>query len=929
MIATAARTRLGGHVVAESLAALGAEAVFGVPGIHALAIWEALRGGPLRTLGFRTELAAGFAADGYARAAGGRRRCCSRPARARLNSLTALMEAATAHVPVVAISSQEPRALLGRGRGYLHELPDQRAVFAPVVKHAARAESAEGLPEQLAAAWRVALTPPTGPGLPRDPRRRARGRRRRRPSRTALDGAPPPPRAARPEAVAEAAAPARRRRAPVLWAGGGVERSGAWAELAALAERLDAPVATTYMGKGAFPADHPLSVGSGCDEAAFQALLDRGRRRPRGRHGARRGDHRAVRPRLRRPADPPRRGARADRRDLPGARARRATRARRSPRCSQARRRRRRPAAARRRRAARPARPPCASASPAASTAQGRETERGLLADVAAVAGPDAVIAWDMTILAYWAAAHFPQHRRRGFLYPLGSGTLGYAFPAALGAQAALPGGRARVAVAGDGGILYALAGAGHGAPARAAHHARDRRRRRLRDPARVPDDAPTARTHAVDLVQPDFAAVAQGFGVPVRTCRADGFADGARLGRRLRRARGRRPPRDAARRRSRRRELGRARPARAARRRPVRAGREPRRADGPPRPRPRSPSSTGTRACGDRCPACSTRSPAALGEAWAYPEHAYNALREAIAAETGATPAEVVPGHGIQALIVTLLRAFVRPGDAVVVPELTYGLYAQASRVSGARVVPVPNRELGLDLERLAAAARETDARIVWICDPNNPTGSRVERRRSGARCWTACRPAASWWPTRRTWTTSRPPTRAGRERDVADGRRVVVLRTFSKIFGLAGLRLGYALAARGARALPPRRAGAVQRQPRGARGGARLAGPAGGGRGAARAGRGGARPADRRARGGRRAAAPVRGELRAVRRRRRRRGARASGCCDRGVLVRTGADMGLPGRVRITVGPEPVMDRAAAALLAARDELLGERPA
>ena len=63
-----------------------------------------------------------------------------------LNALTALMEAASAHVPVVAISSQEPRALLGRGRGYLHELPDQLAVFAPVVKHAARAESAEGLP---------------------------------------------------------------------------------------------------------------------------------------------------------------------------------------------------------------------------------------------------------------------------------------------------------------------------------------------------------------------------------------------------------------------------------------------------------------------------------------------------------------------------------------------------------------------------------------------------------------------------------------------------------------------------------------------------------------------------------------------------------------------------------------------------------------
>ena len=185
----------------------------------------------------------------------------------------------------------------------------------------------------------------------------------------------------------------------------------------------------------------------------------------------------------------------------------------------------------------------------------------------------------------------------------------------------------------------------------------------------------------------------------------------------------------------------------------------------------------------------------AALGEVWAYPEHAYNALREAIAAETGATPAEVVPGHGIQALIVTLLRAFVRPGDAVVVPELTYGLYAQASHVSGAHVVTVPNRDLDLDLERLAAAAREAEARIVWICDPNNPTGSRVDDRE-----WQAlldgvpdgCLVVAD----EAYMDYVAPAHQAGRERDVAEGRRVVVLRTFSKIFGLAGLRLGYALA-------------------------------------------------------------------------------------------------------------------------------------
>ena len=113
-----------------------------------------------------------------------------------------------------------------------------------------------------------------------------------------------------------------------------------------------------------------------------------------------------------------------------------------------------------------------------------------------------------------------------------------------------------------------------------------------------------------------------------------------------------------------------------------------------------------------------------ALDQSWAYPEHAYNALREAIAAETGAPPAQVLPGHGIQALILTLVNAFVNPGDTVVVPVPTYGLYAQACRVAGARVQSVNSPELRLDLEAIAAAVRATDAKLVWICDPNNPTG-------------------------------------------------------------------------------------------------------------------------------------------------------------------------------------------------------------
>ena len=157
--------------------------------------------------------------------------------------------------------------------------------------------------------------------------------------------------------------------------------------------------------------------------------------------------------------------------------------------------------------------------------AQGRELERGILRDIAAVAGPEAVIAWDMTIMGYWAAAHFAVERPRTFLYPLGSGTLGYAWPAALGAQAAL-GERARtLAVMGDGGVLYALqelaSARQHELPAKLLI-VDDRGYGILREYQRDSFGA----THSVDLVQPDFEVVCRGFGVPVRGAEPPGLVD-------------------------------------------------------------------------------------------------------------------------------------------------------------------------------------------------------------------------------------------------------------------------------------------------------------------------------------------------------------------------------------------------------------------
>jgi histidinol-phosphate aminotransferase len=185
----------------------------------------------------------------------------------------------------------------------------------------------------------------------------------------------------------------------------------------------------------------------------------------------------------------------------------------------------------------------------------------------------------------------------------------------------------------------------------------------------------------------------------------------------------------------------------------------------------------------------------AELANVWMYPEQAYSDLREALAAWLGVQPERIVPGHGIQSLVTTLAAAAVLPGDRVVLPRPTYGLYAQVLAAAGAELERIPVRDdLGLDLEAMAEAARRIGAKLVVVCDPNNPTGLLMERDEWEAflsRLPSGCVAVAD----EAYVEYVEPDRRLGREHDVADGRPVVVLRTFSKIFGLAGLRLGYAI--------------------------------------------------------------------------------------------------------------------------------------
>jgi histidinol-phosphate aminotransferase len=184
----------------------------------------------------------------------------------------------------------------------------------------------------------------------------------------------------------------------------------------------------------------------------------------------------------------------------------------------------------------------------------------------------------------------------------------------------------------------------------------------------------------------------------------------------------------------------------------------------------------------------------AELQNAWMYPEEAYNAFRADVAQHIGTSPDRILPGHGTQALIGIIASALLRPGDDVVVPALTYYLYGQYCAARGATVQRAPMRELRIDLGALAETARRTEARVVFVCDPNNPTGAVLDREE-----WTGfldALPDECVVVADEAYADFLPAEgRIRRELDVEAGRPVVVLRSFSKFYGLAGLRLGYAV--------------------------------------------------------------------------------------------------------------------------------------
>lgn len=518
------RAGTGAERLVEALALAGAEAVFGLPGVHNLSAWNALAASGIGLVCVRHEQAAVYAADGYARTTGGLGVALLTTGPGAANALAATGEAWASRSPVLVIATDVPAALRRHGvhRGLLHECVDQPGMFGPVVKSALAAGRAGDVGPAAVRASALALAAPRRPvylQVPTD----------------LLDADSPPaggPPAAPPTRVpdeaaaglaAELLAGARR---PLVWAGGGAVAADAGAALAALAERLAAPVITTFAGRGLLAADHPLDAGlpphvPECgalwDEADVVVAVGSDLDGTSTQNWAMPRPERLIAVNVDRgdasKAWPPDAVVCADARagvadlldrlgppDDAGGHAARAGRV--AARLAGAR------AAARER------------------LAREQPAEIAFLDAFAAAVPAEATVVADMCIPGYWLAGFRRPAGPRRMLYPMGWGTLGFAFPAALGAARALRNGAIVgpvVSVSGDGGFLFAC-----GELATAAQE-------RLPLTAVVVDDGGYgmlrydqarrgASASSMDLATPDFAALARSFGVRAET--VEGLGD-------------------------------------------------------------------------------------------------------------------------------------------------------------------------------------------------------------------------------------------------------------------------------------------------------------------------------------------------------------------------------------------------------------------
>jgi thiamine pyrophosphate-dependent acetolactate synthase large subunit-like protein len=250
----------GAQLLVKELRSHGVDTIFGVPGIHNLAIYDALVDEPaVRIVTTRDERGAGHMADGYARATGRPGVCLTVPGPGVTNALTAIGEAYADSSPVLLLASQLPSDTVALDREDFHQLRNPESVLASVTQWGVRPARVEDIGQAVAQAFRRfegGRPRPCYLDLPMD-LLSAKIETTLRPVGPLAAARPVVPLSDVQRAIDLLLAASR----PVLLVGGGAWRAAAFVQQ--LAERLSIPVIMTSSGKGVVPEDHHLSFGDG------------------------------------------------------------------------------------------------------------------------------------------------------------------------------------------------------------------------------------------------------------------------------------------------------------------------------------------------------------------------------------------------------------------------------------------------------------------------------------------------------------------------------------------------------------------------------------------------------------------------------------------------------------------------------------------
>lgn len=184
-----------------------------------------------------------------------------------------------------------------------------------------------------------------------------------------------------------------------------------------------------------------------------------------------------------------------------------------------------------------------------------------------------------------------------------------------------------------------------------------------------------------------------------------------------------------------------------------------------------------------------------AAGNVNRYPDSSSTVLRCKLAERYGLAPENIVLSTGGDNILMTIAHAYLNEGDEVVLSQPAFFSYISTSTIMGARLIQVPLHNFALDLAAMAAACNER-TKLVYLCNPNNPTGSFISQteldlflQQLPQNCLVVLDEAYAEFVD--------DPTFPNATTYVKDGRPLLILRTFSKIYGLAGLRIGYCIGA------------------------------------------------------------------------------------------------------------------------------------